>query len=96
MMKPQNWKRKSPPGNSLAPVIPNSCNGTARFKKYNQLLEYQHLLLLKDIWCSKLKIYINMLLIFQHQCTLTSAAARDSYFLALVSNTLSSITTALM
>jgi hypothetical protein len=67
MTKPQNWKRKSLPGNSLIPIIPNRCNGTARLKKYKQLFEYQHLLLLKDIWWSKFKIYINMLFIFQHQ-----------------------------
>jgi hypothetical protein len=30
-------------------------NGTAHFKKCNQLFEYQHLLLLRDIWWSKLK-----------------------------------------
>ena len=29
-------------------------NGTAQFKKCKQLFRYQHLLLLKDIWCSKL------------------------------------------
>ncbi len=28
-------------------------NGTAHFKKCKQLFEYQHLLLLRDIWCSK-------------------------------------------
>jgi hypothetical protein len=28
-------------------------NGTAHFKKCKQLFEYQHLLLLKDIWWSK-------------------------------------------
>jgi hypothetical protein len=34
------------------PVAPP--NGTARFKKYKQFFEYQHLLLLRDIWWSKL------------------------------------------
>jgi len=28
-------------------------NGTKRFKKHKQLFEYQHLLLLRDIWWSK-------------------------------------------
>ncbi len=28
-------------------------NGTAHFKKCKQLFEYQHLLLLRDIWSSK-------------------------------------------
>ncbi len=28
-------------------------DGTAWFKKGKQLFEYQHLLLLRDIWCSK-------------------------------------------
>jgi len=28
-------------------------NGTAHFEKYKQLFEYQHLLLLRDIWWSK-------------------------------------------
>ncbi len=28
----------------------NFFNGTARFKKCNQSFEYQHLLLLRDIW----------------------------------------------
>jgi hypothetical protein len=28
-------------------------NGTARFKKCKPLIEYQHLLLLRDIWWSK-------------------------------------------
>jgi hypothetical protein len=34
-----------------------SSNGTVHFRKCKQLLEYQHLLLLRDIWCSKL-LYI--------------------------------------
>ena len=29
-------------------------NGTARFKNCKQLFEYKHLLLLRDIWWSKL------------------------------------------
>ncbi len=28
-------------------------NGTARFKKCKELLEYQYLLILRDIWWSK-------------------------------------------
>jgi hypothetical protein len=31
----------------------NDLNGTACFKKYKQLFEYQHLFLLRDIWWSK-------------------------------------------
>ncbi len=29
-------------------------NGTAHFKKYKQLFEYQHFLFLRDIWWSKI------------------------------------------
>jgi hypothetical protein len=32
----------------------NGLNATARFEKCKQLFEYQHLLLLRDIWWSKL------------------------------------------
>ncbi len=36
-------------------------NGTLHFLKWKQLLEYQHLLLLRDIWWSKLiYIYLNV------------------------------------
>jgi hypothetical protein len=35
-------------------VIHAECrNGTAHFKKFKQLFEYKHLLLLRDIWWSK-------------------------------------------
>jgi hypothetical protein len=33
----------------------NGQNGTARFQRCKQLFEYKHLLLLRDIWWSKLK-----------------------------------------
>jgi hypothetical protein len=36
----------------LSPIVVS--NETARFKKCKQLLKYQHFLLLKDIWWSKL------------------------------------------
>ncbi len=35
------------------PSMFNPVNETAHFKKGKQLFEYQHLLLLKDIWWSK-------------------------------------------
>jgi len=34
-------------------LVGHLLNGTAHFKKCKQLFEYQHLLLLKDIWWSK-------------------------------------------
>jgi hypothetical protein len=40
-------------------VAQNKMNGTVHFKKCKQLFEYQHLLLLRDIWWSKYNIYIN-------------------------------------
>jgi len=33
--------------------ITHDHNRTVRFKKCEQLFEYQHLLFLRDIWCSK-------------------------------------------
>ncbi len=38
-------------GNVYAASLPN--NGTARFEKRKQLLEYQQYLLLRDIWLIK-------------------------------------------
>jgi hypothetical protein len=38
----------------FAIILPNGINGTARFKKSKQCFEYRDLLLLKDIWGSKL------------------------------------------
>jgi hypothetical protein len=42
-------------------------NGTARFKKCKQLFEYQHLLLLRDIWQSTLESIFKCSSFFQHQ-----------------------------
>ncbi len=41
-------------------------NGTARLKKFKQLFKYQHLLLLRDIWCSgwKTTLLTSVLFIF--------------------------------
>jgi hypothetical protein len=53
-------KLKPQPGQGLRSryrpsfLPPSLNNGTAHFKKCKQLLEYQHLLLLRDIWWSKL------------------------------------------
>ncbi len=43
-------------------------NGTAHFKKCQQLLEYQNLLLLRNIWCSRLWSIFKCCSFFQHQC----------------------------
>ncbi len=40
-------------GECSTTVLPLLPNGTARFRKCKQLFEYQHLLLLIDIWSSK-------------------------------------------
>jgi hypothetical protein len=42
-------------------------NGTARFKKCKQLFEYKHLLLLRDIWGSKLYFIFKCCSFFKHQ-----------------------------
>jgi hypothetical protein len=44
------------------------CNGSACFIKSKQLLEYQHFLLLRAIWWSKLYSIFKLCSIFQHQC----------------------------
>jgi len=43
-------------------------NGTVQFKKGKQLLEYQNLLLLGDIWWSKLSSIFKCCSFFHHQC----------------------------
>jgi hypothetical protein len=43
-------------------------NETVRFTKCKQLFECQHLLLLRDIWCSKFESIFKRSSIFQHQC----------------------------
>jgi hypothetical protein len=42
-------------------------NGTAQFKQCKQLFEYQHLLLLRDIWWSKFESIFKCCSFFQHQ-----------------------------
>jgi len=42
--------------------------GTVHFKKYKLLFEYQHLLLLRDIWGQSSNLYLNVVHFFQHQC----------------------------
>jgi hypothetical protein len=49
-------------------IVPK--NGTARLKKCKQLFEYQHLLLLRDIWWSKFKSILICCPFFQHQSLL--------------------------
>jgi hypothetical protein len=46
----------------------SSLDGTVRFKDCKQLFEYQHLLLLRDIWWSKLYSIFKCSSFFQHQC----------------------------
>jgi hypothetical protein len=43
-------------------------NGTVHFKNVKKLFEYQHLLLLRDMWWSKLLSIFKCCSFFQHQC----------------------------
>jgi len=61
-------------------------NWTACFKKCKQLFEYQHLLLLRDIWWSKFLSIFKCCTFFQHHLLI-----RHLCFSALVSKTCCSI-----
>jgi hypothetical protein len=50
----QNCMRLRHATDTTVLTLATSGNGTAHFKKCKQLFEYQHLLLLRDIWWSKL------------------------------------------
>jgi hypothetical protein len=52
-------------------------------KKCKQRFKNQHLLLFRDIWCSKFLSIFKCSSFFQHQCYWTSMAAKDRCFPAL-------------
>ncbi len=51
------------------------------------MFEYKHLLLLRDIWWSKLKSIFKCCSFFKYQSLLEICGSLDRYFPALVSNT---------
>jgi hypothetical protein len=49
----ESFVTKAPVAYTIKILLLSHDNGTPHFKKSKQLFEYQHLLLLRDIWCSK-------------------------------------------
>jgi hypothetical protein len=61
-------------------------NGSAHFVKCKQLFEYQHLLLLRDIWGKSCNLYLDVVHFFNMSVNYISVAAWDSCFPLLMSN----------